>query len=439
TFQNPTPSSLLAFMEAYYQRQRLPPPTQSFLDDLDGVPRSPPGNDSQQTQRNQSFLIFPVTPAAPAQQQPSPAVPKVPSPISPSNSSSSLPASLLASVARRSDSRDPPGSARSGSREGLGSDWEEMRGPLPLPQQRRSRGRPRLSERSSYSALAGRTPLAPLSEDDQRERLERSGIGWDWTLDREDTAGPSDMLLSWQRRMSAASSDGFPSDLEGDTQYEDASSQFHYSLSTGSPVGETNSEASVESPGVRLTLASPRGRQMRTAEGPPRMRRFSFRLSSPSSRAAREARAARSRTPRPPPRPALPLPFGTLIQALLTIDKSTIELLEQVESPTTPRQDAPPQYTELFGIQDDIVTENTTDAKAAAAQHEAGQVMRLLAPEATESALQADRTLLKGFEATHFFPTNPFALPFYLLNLGWEYGLKSVMALHPGRKEYDVV
>lgn len=441
-------------MATYYQRQRLPPPTQSFLDELEAadndtpVPKPAPHTQaSERKPQQQSFLIFPEPTAA----GPSPIIlnastiiagtssSKPPaSPLSRSDSSSSLPASLIASVARQSEGREHT-SIRSRSRDGVGSDWEELRGPLPKATSSlrlRTRGRPGLSERPSFASTASRTPLlTPLSEN-ERGRLGRD-LGWDWTLDKEDSPA-RDMLLSWQRLSAeTASSNGDDHfDSDGYSHYEDAASQLHdlVSYTNGSVVDDEESRTSelvrTRSPTRRRrSIGSPefRGgvRIERDAENRPR--RYSFRLSSPSSRQP-------TRIPRPvAPQPRIAsrtLPFGTFIQAILSIDRETIELIDDPTSTVGPN---------IFGVHDAALPTQLPKREELTSEHEAHQALRLLrSPEHHERrtlrtdglVVPTDKALLHAFRATQLLPTNAFALPFYLIGLGWEYGLKNMMALH---------
>ncbi|KIO20966.1 hypothetical protein M407DRAFT_219541 [Tulasnella calospora MUT 4182] len=440
-------------MATYYQRQRLPPPTESFLNELEATDintpvrkAAPQSQASERKPQEQSFLIFPE----PTAQIPAPiilnastiiAVPsssKPPaSPLSRTDSSTSIPASLVASVARQSESREVT-SVRSRSRDAVGSDWEELRGPLPKATaslRLRTRGRPGLSERPSFASTASRTPLTPLSEN-ERGRLGRD-LGWDWTLDKEES--PSrDMLLSWQRLTADTASSNGEDQLESDgySNYEDAASQLHdlVSYTNGSIADEEQSVTSellrIRSPARRRrSIGSPefRGgvRIERDAENRPR--RYSFRLSSPSTR--QQPKIPRS-VAAPPRIASRTLPFGTFLQAIFSIDRETIELIDDPTSTAGPN---------IFGVRDAALPSELPTREELTSEHEAQQALRLLrSPENQELrtlrtdgiVVPTDKALLHAFRATQLLPTNAFALPFYLIGIGWEYGLKNMMALH---------
>ncbi|KAG8910814.1 hypothetical protein FRC00_007498, partial [Tulasnella sp. 408] len=116
--------------------------------------------------------------------------------------------------------------------------------------------------------------------------------------------------------------------------------------------------------------------------------------------------------------------------AIFSIDRETIELIDDPTSTAGPN---------IFGVRDAALPSDLPTQEEFTSEHEAQQALRLLrSPENQElRSLQTDgivvptdKALLHAFRAAQILPTNPFALPFYLINIGWEYGLKNMMALH---------
>lgn len=368
-------------MAAYYQRQRLPPPSQSFLDQLETpIPATQP------QRLDQSFLIFPEPAHPPISRPPSSNdVPR--SPVSSTNSNTSLPSSLVVSVARRSDSRGTRSLSRDASRI---NEWEELRGPLPpgsgalhLP---RTRGR-----RSSNGS-----PLIPLSAD---ERLEQKGSGWEWTLDREEESiSLDDMLLSWPK----VATGSLRSAGDMGTQYEDASSRLLDTRTQWSRPGTPGNE--VEAFNLSETLPHQRRLSLRLDGGksrrisPARQRKYSFKPTlPPSSQQLQNTHTIPRRTPSRP----YTLPFGRFLQALFSIDQSTLDLIEE-ESPS------------------DYAYDHRDECLAKQPDHHL----------VSDSPQSADRAMLRGFRASHLMPISPFAFPWHLLHLGWDGGVSGLRAIH---------
>ncbi|KAG9000359.1 hypothetical protein FRB93_012753 [Tulasnella sp. JGI-2019a] len=455
-------------MAAYYQqpRQRAPLPRESQLEDSRSLGAS--SLTPHEVQQLESYLIFPEPTSAAAPNRITTGTKltaveseaNAPAQLSPTPSSLfSVQTSLLASIAQRSRSRDlafADLTHRSASREyeyapstsSSLSEWEELKGPLPQPPSnlllspaRGRRGRTRPSPT--------RSPIGLGEEADGSAQI--AGIGWDWTLDREAEAemaigGPPDDLLLGLRwttaRSSAGREEGSLSKGDAETWYEDALSHWQPSH-VGGPINEDDILVYPGQP-----LGTERSTTTTTASRYPTAELQQFRNSIQSygqmthrrrSRTFRPTSPTRHRQRSRPPNsiaaisaldepssPAIPSifssPFRTFLQAFFAIDQSTLDLIDNY--PTSENGDVKPQSTTIFDLQDDIVKGEETEQTTRRDSH-----LGLLNPP-EDSAQTTDRILKKGFMATDLVThTNPFALPFLLLEMGWEYGVRSLVTI----------
>ncbi|KAG8876415.1 hypothetical protein FRB97_004189 [Tulasnella sp. 331] len=447
-------------MAAYYQqpRQRVPLPRESQLDESGGLGASS-SLTPQEVQQLESYLIFPEPTSAAASNRhgtipkPEPELePSAVAQLSPTPSSVfSIQTSLLASVARRSTSRgDLALSQRSASREyeytasasSPLSEWEELKGPLPpLPSN--------LSAPLSPRGRRGRTRSSPVrslagggrgGEGDVSPR--GAGIGWDWTLDREEMdmeldavrGRPDDLLLGLRWTASRPSTGGEDTALlkaEMETWYEDAVSQWQPSHAEGFISGEEPTETTslgdtnvniVQHPAAEMLQfrATTLLHLSKRRSGRPVLR-----PSSPTRNRQRPSPCNRTEDANPPPQmPSIfSSSFRTFLEAFFAIDQSTFDLIDNY-----PTDDTPPQPTTIFGLPDDIVGEKEVEQPPPCESH----IKFLNPPE--DLGQSTDRMLRKGFSASQLVThTNPFMLPFLLLEMGWEYGVKSFVTISTGR------
>ncbi|KAG8957343.1 hypothetical protein FRC03_010254 [Tulasnella sp. 419] len=429
-----------AKMSAYYpsNRQRLRNVSQA---DSDAELSTSKGNNSraiEETQRSpaaqESFLIFPeplidiqgaaYLAADSRSRKTSIATTSTAPPAylpSPTGSSWSLQTSLLASVeanSPRSEVKDvifPARPERSESRSRSRSilrDWEEVPSRRPLP-----RGRQGI----------------PLSVDERgiirrnRTLLEQRGNGWAWTLGDDDEQ--EGMLIAGGNIVAfhgSASSDILEETGGGATKYEDASEGLDSPISRGLGDLEGMNDLQIGYHNELDTFTEQRKRP-RLVKKEERQRRYSFRL-SPSKNASSRSPSARNGAIT-----GFSLPFESVLQTLFSIDPSTIQLIQDVSdpSPSVPQSLSSTQ-TSIFGLTSDVLRpiddnatiEDRSHSKSLSQldfEHEMSQGIRLLSKTPAES----ESVFSKGFSPVQLLPTNPFSFPLYVLNLGWELGIKT--------------